>query len=120
MRAASAANSEIGLLVSVYQNISKLVFENKFKKLVARFGVRPSVFVAMCYYQSALFGGFFKLAVVVSVAATAILHAIDMVEVMHHFVKERCDYILNRSCKRSGANVDFVRAAELGNPSVTI
>jgi hypothetical protein len=67
----------------------------------------------MGYNQSARFGGFLESLVVVSVAATAILHAIDMVEVMHHFVKERCDYILNRSCKRSGANVDFVRAAKL-------
>ena len=120
MRAASAANSEIGLLVSVYQNIGKLVFENKFKKLVARFGVRPSVFVAMCYYQSTLFGGSSELAVVVSVAATAILNAVYVVEIVNHFVKKRCDYVLNRSCERSCSNVDFVSTAELGNPSVTI
>ena len=97
MRAASAADSEITWL-----------------------GVRPSVFVAMGDDESARFGGFFKLAVVVSVAATAILHAIDVVEVMHHFVKERCDYVLDRSCKRSGANVDFVRAAKLRHPSIFV
>ena len=120
MRAASAANSEIGLLVSVYQNISKLVFENKFKKLVARLGVRPSVFFVMRYYQSALFGGSSKLAVVVSVAATAILNAVYVVEIVNHFVKKRCDYVLDRSCKRSGTDVDFVSSAKLGNPSVFV
>ena len=120
MRAASAANSEIGLLVSVYQNIGKLVFENKFKKLVARFGVRPSVFVAMGYDKSALFGGSSELAVVVSVTATAILNAVYVVEIVNHFVKKRCDYVLNRSCERSCSNVDFVSTAEFGNPSVTI
>ena len=120
MRAASAADSEIGLLVSVYQNIGKLVFENKFKKLVTRFGMRPSVFVAMGYDKSALFGGFSEPSVVVSVAATAILNAAYVVVIVNHFVKKCCDYVLNRSCERSGANVDFVCAAELGNPSVTI
>ena len=120
MRAASAANSEIGLLVSVYQNIGKLVFENKFKKLVARFGVRPSVFVAMGDYQSARLGSILEAFVVVSVAATAILNAVYVVEIVNHFVKKRCDYILNRSCERSCSYVDFVRSAKLGNPSVTI
>ena len=120
MRAASAANSKIGLLVSVYQNIGKLVFENKFKKLVARFGVRPSVFVAMGYDKSALFGGSSEPSVVVSVTATAILNAVYVVEIVNHFVKKCCDYVFDRSCERSGSNIDFVRAAKLGNPSVTI
>ena len=120
MRAASAANSEIGLLVSVYQNIGEVVFKNKFKKLVTRLGVRPSVFVAMSYDKSALFGGFSEPSVVVSVTATAILNAVYVVEIVNHFVKKRCDYVLNRSCERSCSNVDFVSTAELGNPSVTI
>jgi hypothetical protein len=97
MRAASAANSEIGLLVSVYQNIGKLVFENKFKKLVTRFGMRPSVFVAMGYDKSALFGGFSEPSVVIGISSATILNAVYVVEVVNHFVKKCCNYILYRS-----------------------
>ena len=97
MRAASTADSEIGLLVSVYQNLGQSVSQAELKKLVTRRGVCISVFFAMCYYQSARFGGFFESSVMVRITATAILYSHNEIEVMNHFVKKCCDYFFNRS-----------------------
>ena len=117
---ACAADSESGLLISVYQNVGQSIIQNKFKKLVTWFGVRPSILVAMGNDQTTLFGGFLESLVVVSVASTAILNAIDVVEIMNHFVEKRCHHIFDWSCERSCTDVDFVCAAQLGNPSVAI
>jgi hypothetical protein len=113
MRAASTADSEICLLVSVYQNLGESVFKNEFKKFIAWFGVRPSVFVAMGYDKSTLFGGFSEPSVVVGVSSATILNAVYVVKIVNHFVKKGCNYVLDRSCERSRANVDFVSAAKL-------
>ena len=113
MRAASASNSKICCFVSVYQNLGESVSQTEFKKQITRRGVRPSVFFAMRYYQSALFGGSSKLAVVVSVAATAILNAVNVIEIMNHFVKKCCNYVLYGARERSGSDVYFVSAAKL-------
>ena len=113
MCAATAANSEIGLLVSVYQNLGESESQTKFKKLVTRRGVRISVFFTMGDYQSARFGGFFESSVVVRISATAILYSHNEIEVMNHFVKKCCNNLFDRSCKRSGSDVYFVRSAKL-------
>ena len=113
MRTASAADSEICLLVSIYQNFGKSVSQTKFKKLVTRRGVRISVFFAMGDYQSARFGGILEPSVVVRIAATAILYSHNKIEVMNHFVKKCCNNLFDRSCKRSGSDVYFVRSAKL-------
>ena len=112
MCAASAANSEIGLLVSVYQNLGESKSQAEFKKLVAWLCVRPSVFVAMSDYQSSALGGIFETFVVVSVSTTAILNAVYVVEIVNHFVKKCCNNLFDRSCQCSCANVDFVSAAK--------
>ena len=120
MCAATAANSEIGLLVSVYQNFGKSVSQTEFKDCVAWCRMRPSVFFVMGDYQSSSFGCFLEPSVVVSIASTAILNAQEEVVIMNHFVKKRCDNLFYWSCERSSSNVDFVRAAKLGNPSVFV
>ena len=112
MRAASATDSEIGCFVAVYQNLGKSKSQTKFKKFIARFCVRPSVFVTMRYDKSALFGGSSELAVVVSVAATAILNSVYVIEIVNHFVKKCCDYVLYGARERSGSDVYFVRSTE--------
>ena len=86
MRATSAADSEIRLLVSVYQNLGESESQAELKKLVTRRGVRISVFFAMGDYQSTCFGGILESSVVVRIAATAILYSHNKVEVMNHFV----------------------------------
>ncbi len=78
----------------------------------------PSIAVAMSHDQTMSFGGFFEALVVVGVTSTAILNAVCVVIVMAHFVKECRANILNRSCKRSCSNVDFMSFPILGNPSV--
>ena len=86
MRAASTADSEICLLVSVYQKLGESVSQAELKKLVTRRGVRISIFFAMGDYQSPRFGGILESSVVVRIAATAILYSHNKVEVMNHFV----------------------------------
>lgn len=58
------------------------------------------------------------LAVVVGIAAAAILNAVDMVVIVNHFVQKGCGNLFNGSGERSGTDVDLVRAADLGDPSV--
>ena len=113
MRAASAADSEICLLVSVYQNLGESKSQTKFKNCITRRGVRISVFFAMGDYQSARFGGILEPSVMVCIAATAILYSHNKIEVMNHFVKKCCNNLFDRSCKRSGSDVYFVRSAKL-------
>ena len=59
-----------------------------------------------------------ELTVVVGVTATAILNAIHMVVVVNHFVKKGCSNLFDGSGQCSGADVDLVRSAQLGNPGV--
>ena len=56
--------------------------------------------------------------VVVGIASACVLDAVDMAIVMHHLVKQCCTDIFDRSCKRTGSNVDFIAAAGDGYPSV--
>ena len=118
MRAASAADSEIGLLVSVYQNLGESESQAELKKLVTRRGVRISVFFAMGDYQSARFGGILESSVVVCIAATAILNAVFVVVIMNHFMEQCGGYFLNGSGQGSCTNVDFMGSTNLGNPGV--
>ena len=45
--------------------------------------------------QSAAFRCYFEALVVIGVAAAAILYAILIIEVVNHFVQQRCNYFLN-------------------------
>ena len=107
------SGKEAHAVVSVYQNIGQTVFYHKVKQFFGRLCVRPSVFVAMGDNQSARFGGFFESFGVVSVAATAILYAVYVVEIVNHFVKKGCNNVLDGARERSCADVDFVCAAKL-------
>lgn len=78
----------------------------------------PPVFVAMLHYQAVSFGGGFEAAIVVGVAPTAILYAVLVVVVMYHFVKQGRGHFLDGPGKRPGSYVDFVGAAQLGNPGI--
>ena len=120
MRSATAANSEMGCFVSVYQNLGKSEFQTKFKKRIARLGVRPSVSVAMRDNQSACFGGFLESSVVVGIAATAILNTVNVIVIVYHLVEKRCDHIFDGARERSCADVDFMTAANLGNPRIIV
>jgi hypothetical protein len=97
MRSATAANAKTGCFVSVNQNLGESVSQTKFKKLIAWLGVRPSVSVAMGNNQSTRLGCFLEPFVVVSIASTAILNSVYVVEIVNHFVKECCDHVLDRS-----------------------
>ena len=59
-----------------------------------------------------------ELAVVVGVASAAILNALHIIVVVNHFVQQRGSNLFDGSGQCSGADVDFVRAADLGDPSV--
>lgn len=68
--------------------------------------------------QSAAFRCYFEALVVVGVAAAAILYAILIIEVVHHFMQQRCYYFLNGACKNSCSYVDFVAVSYCGNPCI--
>ena len=72
----------------------------------------------MLNHQVAGFGKLLELAVVVGVASAAILNAHLVVVVVNHFMEKGCGNFLNGSGQGSGTNVDFMGAAQRGNPGV--
>ncbi len=63
-------------------------------------------------------GNGFEALVVIGVASACVLDAVDVAVIMHHLMQQRCTDIFDRSCERTGSNVDFVAAAGDRNPSV--
>ena len=78
----------------------------------------PPVFVAVLHYQAVGFGGGFEAAIMVGVAPAAILHAVLVVVVVNHFVKQGRGHVLDRPGQCPGSYVNFVGAAQLGNPGI--
>ena len=117
---ASAANAKAAKLISADQNVCQVILNHKVKQGFTGRGVRPSIFVATLYVQPSFLSRLTKGFVVVGVAATAILNAVHVVVIVNHFVEQGRAHILNGSCKCSCANVDFMRATQLGNPRIII
>lgn len=105
-------------LVAVEQDVAQVIVQTELEQLVSGGGVRPSIFVAVFYAQATLFRSNLEPLVVVGVAPTAILDAVDVVVVMHHFVKQSGAHALNRTGKGTCADVDFVAHAVLADPCV--
>ena len=59
-----------------------------------------------------------EFAVMVGAASGAILHSVHIIVVVNHFVQQSGSNPFDGAGERSGADVDFVRAADLGDPSV--
>ena len=89
-----------------------------FQEVIAGCGDRPTIFLVVIHDQTVSFGGIPKLAVVVGVASAAILNPIHMVVIVNHFVQKGCCHFFNGAGQCSGADVDFVSTADLGNPGV--
>ena len=78
----------------------------------------PSVFFAVLYVQTVELGGSLEVLVVVGVASATILDSVFIVPIVAHFMQESGAYIKNVSAERSRSDVDFMRAAKLGDPSI--
>lgn len=109
---------EPGKLVAAYENVGQTVLQYEVQQFVRGACVAPPVFVAMLHYQAVGFGGGFEAAIVVGVAPAAILYAVLIVVVMYHFVKQGRGHFLDGPGQCPGSYVDFVGAAQLGNPCV--
>lgn len=81
--------------VAVDEDIRQAVVYGKIHKLLCGLSDRPAVFLMVGNLQSAAFRCYFEALVVVGVAAAAILYAILIIEVVNHFVQQRCNYFLN-------------------------
>ena len=66
--------------------------------------------------QTVKLGGFLEALVVVGVASAAILDPVFVVPLLAHLMQQRGAHIKNVSAERSRSNVDFMRAAKLGDP----
>ena len=109
---------EPGKLVSVYENVGQAVLQYEVQQLVRGACVAPSVFVAMLHDQAVGFGGGFEAPVMVGVAPAAILYAVLEVVVVNHFVKQGRRHFLDGTGQRPGPDIDFMGAAQLGNPGI--
>ena len=80
--------------------------------------MRPAVFIAVLNVEISGFGGFLEASVVVGVSSAAVLHFVDEVVVVNHFMKQRSNHVFNGSGKSSSSNVDLMGCAILGDPSI--
>lgn len=115
---ARACDSVTAELVAVEQDVTQVVVQAELEQLVTGRGVRPSVLVAVFYAQASLFGCGLEPLVVVGVASTAILNAVDVVVVMHHLVEQGGTYVFDGACQSACADVDFMAHAILADPGV--
>ena len=105
-------------LIAGDEDIAQIVFEHKGQQLVVWLSDGPAVFFVMAYRQAMTLGNLLEAFVVVGIASARVLDAVDMAVVMHHLVEQRCTDVFDRSCKRTGSDVDFIAAAGDGYPSV--
>ena len=105
-------------LIPVYQNVGQVIIQTELQQTVTGRGMRPSVFVAVVYYQAARFGCCLESFIVVSVSSGTILYSIDVSGIMNHFVKESCHDFLYIPPKGSSSDVDFMCSTQLGNPCI--
>lgn len=105
-------------LIAGDEDIAQIVFEHKSQQLVVWLRDGPAVFFVVAHRQAMALGNLLEAFVVVGIASARILDVMDMAVVMHHFVEQRRTDIFDRSCKRTGSNVDFIAAAGDRNPSV--
>lgn len=117
---AGLAGVEAHAVVAVDEDIRQTVFNHKIEQFFSGGGMRPSIFIAVCDGQSVVFCGLLESFVVVGVATATILNSAFVIEKVNHFVKHGRTDILNRSCQRARADVDFMCAAKSRHPSVFV
>ena len=115
---ACACNLKAAELVSIDKDVAQLVLQNELQKFVTRTGDRPTILVMVIDNQTMGEGCIPELAIVVGIASAAVLNTMNMVVVVNHLMKEGRCHFLNGSRKGSCSDVDFVSAADLGNPCV--
>ena len=98
-------------LVAGDEDIAQIIFEDEGQQLVVWLSDGPAVFLVMTHCQTMALGNLLEALVVVGITSARILDAVDMAIVMHHLVKQRRTDIFDRSCKRTGSDVDFIAAA---------
>ena len=115
---ACASDLEAAELVSIQKDVAQFVLQNHFQEVIARSGDCPTILVVVIDNQTMSQGCISELAVVVGVASAAILNALHIIVVVNHLVQEGgCD-LFDGAGERSCSDVDFVSAADLGNPGV--
>lgn len=115
---ACSRDLETAELIPIEKNVGQVVFQNHFQKLVAGFGDCPAVLLVMVNNQTMGFRCRLELAVVIGVASAAILNPVNVVPVVNHLMQKGGGNLFNGSGQRSGTDVDFMGAAQRGNPGV--
>ena len=115
---ACARDLEACELVAIQQNISQVILQNHFQKLVAGACDRPAVLVVVVNDQTVGEGCIPELSVVVGVASGTILNAVNMVVIVYHFMQKGGCHFFDGSGKCACADVDFVGASHFGNPGI--
>ena len=105
-------------LIAGNEDIAQIIFEHKGQQLIVWLSDGQAVFFVMAHRQTMALGNLLEALIVVGIASACVLDAVDMAVVMHHLVEQRCADVFDRSCERTGSNVDFIAAAGDRNPSV--
>ena len=105
-------------LIPVYQNVTQVIVQTELQQAITGRGMRPSVFIAVVNNQAAGLGCCLESLVVVGVAPAAILNAADVIVVVYHLMQQRGAHFFDGARQCSRADIDFMCAAQLGNPRI--
>ena len=93
------------------EDVAQIVIEHESQQLIVWLSDGPAIFFVMAHCQTMALGNLLEAFVVVGIASAGVLDAIDMAVVMHHLVEQRRADVFDRSCERTGSDVDFIAAA---------
>ena len=115
---AGAWDADAGELVAVDEDVGQVILEDELDQIVSGGGMRPSVFVAVGDDQTPALSSLLEAAIVIGAAPTAILNTVLVVVVVNHFVEQGGGNFLDGAGQGTGSDVDFMGAAQFGDPCV--
>ena len=115
---ASSSDSVAAVIVTIDENVTKIVVQAELQETVTGAGDCPTVFVVMGNDQTTRFSRYLEFAIVIGVTATAVLNTVGVVEVMNHLMKQCGTDLINGTGKSSRSNIDLMGGAFLADPGI--
>ena len=115
---AGSGDTKPAELVSVYQNIAQVIIQAELQQAVTGSSDCPPILVMVFYNQAPGLCAVPKFPIVIGAAPAAILNAAHIIVVVYHLMQQCSANFFNGARQRSRANIDFVGAAQFGNPCI--
>ncbi|OKZ72883.1 MAG: hypothetical protein BHV88_00835 [Clostridiales bacterium 41_12_two_minus] len=96
------------VLISVDEDIGQVVLQNEVQKLFSRTGDSPAILGVVVDMQSMSFGTGFEAGIVIGAVPAGVLDVMEVAVVVTHLMDKGSTDMLDRPCKGSCPDVDFV------------